>query len=201
MTWVPVWLLSWISPKALALSLVLPGTGEAYLGYSHRAVPFWVADAISWTSLVTFRNLEARTVEAYRGFAYHYAGADPRRTDEEYWHAVEFYLNREAYLEALWMEARSLYPNDPEAQASYVAQRDVGGTWAWPSQGRWFRFQDLREQARSYESWGTVAVGLLLANRLASVLDVFLLERTQGHWGFDFRGTPQRVSAGVRWQP
>ena len=198
------WLLVLVSRlplKALALSLVLPGTGEATLGHSARAVPFWAVEATSWVSLLTFKNLEWRTEETYRGFAYHYAGADARRADEAYWHALEFYRDRQAYEEALWMEARALYPDDPEAQAAYVARHDVGGTWAWPSQDLWFRFQRYRERARSYESWATLSLGLLVANRLASAIDVFLLRHTQGRVGFDFRGTPQWVQAGIRWHP
>ncbi len=194
-------LASWLPAKALALSLVLPGAGEASLGYSARAVPFWTAEAASWVSLFAFKNLEWRTQETYRGFAYHHAGADARRTDEAYWHALEFYRDREAYEEALWMEARALYPDDPEAQAAYVARHDVGGTWAWPSRDLWFRFQDLRERARSYESWATLSLGLLVANRLASVIDVFLLSHSRGRVGFDFQGNPRRVQAGIRWHP
>ncbi len=190
-----------LSPKAMALSLVLPGAGELSLGEAHRAVPFLITEAVSWVSWGTFRNLQLRTTEEYRGFAYHYAGADARRTDEAYWHAVEFYPNREAYLEGLWMKARALYPDDPEAQAAYVEQHDVGGSWMWPNGALWARFQGLRERVRSYEGWVTLSLGLMAINRLASVVDVFLLERTQGRVGMDFQGSPQGVRAGIRWWP
>ena len=194
-------LLAGFSPKAMALSLIVPGAGEWSLGETHRAIPFFVVEASSWISWGTLQNLRGRTVETYRGFAYHYAGADATRTDEAYWHAVEFYPNRAAYLEGLWMEARALYPDDPEAQAAYVASRDVGGTWSWPKESLWFRFQDLRARVRSYEGWATVSLGLLVLNRLASVVDVFLMEQTRGRVGLDFRGSPTEFSAGIHWRP
>ena len=184
--------------KALALSLVLPGAGELSLGYPKAARPFLGLEGASWTAFFTLNRYTQSLRQEYVIFAYQYANANFHRQDEDYWKAVEFYPSRDAYIEALWIEARSYFPSDYERQFDYVRSHDPGGSWAWDQQDHWYRFQELRQRYRALEDWTTVTLGVLVGNRIASVINVFLLSRTQGRVGVAFHRGLNSLTAQLR---
>ena len=184
------------SPLQEALfSLVLPGSGQMRMGSHGKAYVFIAAEAISWMSFLGF-NFYGHSIENdARIYGYARAGADFHRSDAAYWSAVELNLSREAYLEELRRIARSIYPDDPEAQQAYVQDNAVECEWRWTSQSEWYRFQDLRKSARVIFSRADLLLGVVALNHLISAVDAFLTAR-----GFK-EGPLEGVSLDVHFNP
>ncbi len=187
-----------IPVKAMTLSLLLPGAGEVALGYPRAAIPFFGVETASWIAAFTLNRYTYSVKEEYIQLAYRYAGANIQRKDESYWKAVEFYPSRGAYIEALLLEARSYFPDDYQRQLDYVRAHDPGDDWNWDEESHWYRFQELRQRFRAFQDWTTVSLGILVGNRIASVINVFLLSRSQGRIGVTFHGDPTQVQASFR---
>jgi hypothetical protein len=163
--------------KEALFSLVLPGSGQLRMESHGKAYAFIAAEALSWMSFFGL-NFYGHSIETdARIYGYAHAGADYRRTDEAYWSAVELTLSREAYLEELRRVARSLYPDDPEAQAEYVEDNAVAGDWQWTSNSEWFDFGSMRRSARVVFSRADLVLGVVALNHLVSAVDAFLTAR------------------------
>ena len=183
--------------KALVLSLIVPGLGELQLGDRHKGIPFMAIEGISWISFATLKLDGTRLEQNYKIFAYRWAGASTQREDESYWQAIEFNINYDEYLEKLRREARSLYPDSPSKQNEYVQTHNVGGTWDWQSENLWFEFQELRAKHRSLQDWASVSIGVMVANRIMSALNVLLLNRSGGKLSLRYNMGKGGFAAGI----
>lgn len=177
-------LVAGLSPSVRAglRSLVLPGWGQFSLG---QTVPGWVflgTEAGSWAGALGFRIKGDRLAEQSVIWAYEKTGARPD-WGEEYWSAMEEYMNYDDYLEGLWAKARELFPDDPEEQAAYVDSVKLTEKWAWPSEEAKKEFMRLRSASRNAFSLSGTMLGIVLANHLFSGLEAFVYAQ----W---FSGTP-----------
>jgi len=169
--------------KAGLSSLILPGSGEHYLGLKTRTYGFLAAEISLWLTYAGFTYHARRLDEDYRIYAYSKCGADPDRVDSDYWQAIELNMNRDAYMEKLWREARSYYPDNPDSQEAYVRQHAVAGDWNWPSKAEWFHFQDMRKASRITRQRAEVTFGFIIVNHIASAVDAFISSRLLGDSG------------------
>lgn len=183
--------------KAIVLSLIMPGLGEIYMGKVRSGLPFITIEGISWTSFAYLKWEEKGVKEDYKVFAYKWSGASIQRNDESYWQAIEFNLNYDEYLEKLRREARNLYPDSPSKQGEYVRNHNVGDPWDWANRNLWFKFQELRAKYRSIQDWASVSLGVLIANRVISVLNVFLLSRSSGRLSLQYNFGREKFTAGI----
>ena len=159
--------------KAIGISLLVPGSGELYLGNTKSAVPFIAAEVASWLAYFGFRvHGDALTTE-YKLFAHSYISADPNNPNEDYWYVMEMYYSRDVYIERLLREARQIYPDDPAAQQDYVQSHAISADWAWPSKSVWFAYQDRRKAARTAYERARIMLGVMILNRLASAAEIF----------------------------
>jgi hypothetical protein len=157
--------------KELGMTLLLPGSAHYLHGEKKKACLFLGIDATLWTGYLFFK-LHGRTLkEDYRIFGMEKAGADPNIEDEDYWKAVELYYSREKYIEYLYRVARSMYPDDPEAQREYVESHAISGDWRWKNRDDWFAFQDLIKASRVAYTRAKLSAFAALANRIAASID------------------------------
>ena len=70
--------------KALLLSLLLPGTGQQYLGSHRRARTMWVAEGAIWTTYALFTVQGGNRSDKYEEMAQMFAGVDGVRDDAYY---------------------------------------------------------------------------------------------------------------------
>ena len=166
--------------KAMLYSAVLPGLGELYLGHKSRAAVFFVAEAAIWTSWFVLRAEGNSDKNRYQDWASIFAGISGNREDDDYYRRLGNYRSSDgarSYNEAVRRTARAIYPSDREAQEEYVAANGYFGAdaWDWETEDAWNRYQDLYQESEDNYNNANLALGLLVLNRLVSVVDAALL--------------------------
>lgn len=168
------------NPKlAMLYSLLLPGLGEHYLGHSTRAKGFFVAEGAIWAGFGVFRLQGNHRQDLFREYARASAGVSVRDDDEFYRIVGNFISSEGPYSanEQVRRAARSIFPGDRERQDEYIAAHEYtgGDAWRWASETQRERFRDMRTSSLDAYHRADLTVGLMVANRLLSVLDVGLI--------------------------
>jgi len=164
---------------AMLMSLVVPGTGELYLGSPGRAAIFFVAEAAIWTSYFVFQSEGNHREDLYQQFAAIHAGV-PVRNDDEFYRILGNYISSDGPYSAnerVRREARAIFPGNREKQEQYIAENAYTGdnSWEWDSQASFDRFQEMRSSSLDSYQYANLSLGLLVANRIVSVVDTGLL--------------------------
>lgn len=168
------------NPKlAMLYSLVLPGLGEYYLGHTGRAKGFFVAEGAIWTSFAVFRVQGGHRRDLYREFAEVHAGV-ASRNDDEFYRVIGNYIASDGPFSAneqIRRQARALYPNSPDEQARFFSENAYTGddAWRWDSPEILDRYHDLRNSSLDAYHRSDLSIGLLVANRLLSIIDAGIL--------------------------
>ncbi len=165
--------------KAVLLSAIVPGAGQAYLGETTQAEIFLGIEVASWASYLGFRHHGYALRNQAISYAYTYGSLSVTHPDEDFWYAVEMNQSRAKYIEKLFREARQIYPDAPDSQVAYVNRNAVAGSWSWPSENEWFHFQDLRKASRDAYQRALIVTGVMVANRVASVVELLINRRSQ----------------------
>ena len=176
---------------ALLLSCVVPGWGEIYVGETTRGRWFMAAEAGIWAGYGAFRIQEGMREDAYREYAQIFAGTDAG-AGSGYLSDMGGYIRSEgddSYNESIRREARSLFPNDLEAQAAYLAENGYYDdlSWDWGTRDRLYDYRDLRRLASEAERNAFYVTGLAVLNRVLSAVDSAWMAR--------------RHNAGIRGEP
>lgn len=184
--------------KPVAASLILPGTGEALLGYPLKARVFWGADGMGWLLYFGFRWFGSSRADDARGFAGLYAGANPELRHERYLRALEVYDNSELYNEEVLREARQRYPNSPDSQQAYLKEHGYFGEdgWDWRSDSLRYEYWRLRSSSRAALKRASFVIGGLLLLRLMSAVDCLIFSPTR--LGFEPRLDPPGLGLSYR---
>ncbi|MDO9067249.1 MAG: hypothetical protein Q7W05_02195, partial [Deltaproteobacteria bacterium] len=106
--------------KAFFLSLLVPGSGEYYVGQKGYTKGFVAAEAVIWSAALFNKYQGDMWRRDYIGYAAQEAGSNSGRTDDFYYQNVYEWPNSFWYNEDQWRQARELYPYDPAAQQAYV---------------------------------------------------------------------------------
>ncbi|MGC9366761.1 MAG: hypothetical protein ACP5FK_06935 [bacterium] len=164
------------NPKVLLASVLLPGAGEYLLGNKKVAYSMFAAEALIWTGYFSFKWYGNRITDNYRMYASEYAGAYSGATDDDYWDAVEWYVNAEEYNRSVREEARELYPDDWEAQQRYIDEHSYTGSLAWDwnnYNSQYGSYRSMRVDARQmFQNASFVAIGAIV-NRVVSLAWTF----------------------------
>lgn len=176
------------NPKlAMLLSLLVPGMGEQYLGHTGRAKAFFVAEGAIWTSFAVFRIQGNHRKTLYKEYAEVFAGV-PARDDEEFYRTIGNFMSSDGPFsanESIRRVARAQYPNSPQKQQEFYDEYAYTGddTWTWESADRWNQYQDMRSSSLDAIHRSELSLGLLVANRLLSVIDAGIIaaRRNRGH--------------------
>ncbi len=165
--------------KAFFMSLVLPGAGEYYAGSKKQAKAFMGTEALIW-SFYGFTWFQGEMWKRdYRNFAAQQAGANPERTEDIYYQNVYEYTSSYWYNEDVWAEARMIYPDDPQAQESYVAGLlyESPDDWAWQTRDDWYQYRSLRVKSQEALHRRSYSVGAAILNRLLSAVNAARLTK------------------------
>jgi hypothetical protein len=159
--------------RAILASLALPGTGQMLLGSSRRGEALLWLDGAIWALWSGFTWSSSAHEHDARLFAGREAGADLTVKESRYYRALEQYDNADEYNENVRSDARDLYPDDPERQHEYYKSQGYFGakTWNWSSDSARYRYWGTRRAGRDAALNAQFAVGALLLNRLASLVD------------------------------
>jgi len=161
--------------KALVLSLILPGTGQEYIGSHKRARSMWVADAATWTTYALFTVQGNNREDKYKEMAQLFADVGGDR-DGSYYQAIAFYTTNYDYNIDVRREARYIYPHDPALQDQYVLDHGYfgGDGWEWDNVGRQLEYRDTRTASKESHRRATLTIGFAVLNRMVSMIDVYL---------------------------
>ncbi len=172
--------------KALLLSMLLPGTGELYLGNKGRAIGFFVAEGAIWANFVAWEISGHLRKNDYIEQAQINAGVGIGSASDDYWRLLGQYQRSsgtgpDAYEESLRRDARLQYPDDPNAQDLYVAQRLPTGksAWNWSTPAFQQAYIDTRANANRAFDRAKISFGVAVLNRLVSAVDTQILHRSQ----------------------
>ncbi|MBC8450711.1 hypothetical protein H8D73_00690 [bacterium] len=160
---------------ALLMSMVLPGWGEMYTGNDGRGRAFMAAEGAIWVGYASFGIQKGMREDDYREFAHVFAGV-PQGSTDEYYQDIADYIRSEgedSFNEAIRSEARSLYPDDLDAQNAYFLQHGYFGDtgWTWESKARFSEYLDLRHSASLSRKNAFHMLGLAVLNRAISGID------------------------------
>jgi len=166
--------------KAFFLSLAVPGAGEYYVGQKRYTRGFLTSEAMIWSFALFSRYQGSMWRDDYISYAALEAGTNSARRDDLYYQNVYEWPNSIWYNEYQWVEARDLYPDDPAAQAAYVADKLYAGAdaWEWQSEEEWNRFRSLRVKSESAYRRVTYAAGAALLNHLLSAVNAARLAKS-----------------------
>jgi hypothetical protein len=160
---------------ALLLSCVVPGLGEIYAGETTRGRWFVASEAAIWTGYGAFRLQESMRRDDYEEYAQIFAGA-PSSASDAYLSDMGDYIRSEgedSYNESVRSDARSLYPDDLEAQEQYFLENRYFGdeAWDWGSKDTFLEYRHLRQEASRSERNAFYMTGLAVLNRAVSAID------------------------------
>jgi len=160
---------------AFMLSCLVPGWGEIYAGETERGRWFMAAEAAIWTGYGAFTIQEGMRRDDYEEYAEIFAGVGSGVSDQ-YLSDIGDYIRSEgdrSYNQAIRSEARSLFPDDLEAQAAYLDEHGYFGdlAWDWGSRDRFIEYVELRRAASSSERNAFYMTGIALLNRALSAVD------------------------------
>ena len=192
------------NPKlAMLYSLLLPGMGEYYLGHKTRAAAFWMVEGGIWTTHFVFRAQGNSGKDRYKEWAELFAGVS-RRDNDDYYRTIGNYASSEGPRSAnefVRRRARALYPTDPDKRRQYEQENGYYGddSWDWQDEASLTRYQHMRDVSENAYDNASLTLGLLVANRLLSVLDAGILARKYEKAMSD--GSKAQLQWNVNWGP
>jgi hypothetical protein len=185
--------------RAILASMALPGTGQMMLGSAKRGEALLWLDGALWALWSGFSWSSSVRERDARVFAGREAGADLTVKGSRYYRALEQYDNADQYNEGVRSDARDIYPDDPERQHAYYESQGYFGSeaWNWSSDSARFRYWGTRRSGRDAALNAQFAVGALVLNRLASLVDcAFFAGRDGSTRRVEFR--PGDAEPGIR---
>jgi hypothetical protein len=181
--------------RAFFMSLAIPGAGEYYVGARRYTAGFLTAEGLIWGFALVSKFQGEMWRSDYRNFAAQQAGANYGRDDDNYYRDIYEYPNSDWFNEDQWRQAREQYPNDPQAQAAFVAGRlyTAADGWRWATEDDWNRYRSLRVKSRKTLQRISYAAGSALLNHLLSAVNAARLARS-----YNFRHA--RKTAAIDWR-
>lgn len=169
-------------PLAMLCSAALPGTGQMLMGSQKRGEALLWLDGTIWATWAGLRWYGGTRENDARLVAAREAGADLGQREPRYYKALEAYDNADQYNEQVRSDARSRFPDNPEAQHAYYDSLGYFGreAWNWSSDSARIGFWQIRRSGRSAMQVAGFAVAGLVLNRLASVIDCAFFAREPG---------------------
>ena len=126
-----------------------------------------------------FRTQGGHREDLFREYAQAKAGVSVRDDDEFYRIVGNFVAAEGPYSanEQIRRQARALFPGDREQQDAYIEDHIYTGNdaWRWDSEEERDRFKSMRNSSLDAYHRANLTLGLLVADRLLSVVDVGLI--------------------------
>jgi hypothetical protein len=173
---------------ALAASLVLPGSGEYYLDHGSRSKYFWGADLMGWAAVFVAWHSAERELSAAQNYAGRYASASDAPRDPEFLALLASWASRggsdlhsgspdngEDYNQDLLRQGLSVneeYPNTEKYSWDWGLSDNPENTMHQKE------FAEIMSRYRTGKIVFQASVGLLVLNRLLSLVDVLQIYRS-----------------------
>lgn len=177
--------------KALALSALVPGAGEYYLGHRGRARIFFTGEALSWIGYGSFRMYGHWRKDDMTRWARDRAGAELDGKSDFHLDMVGFYEDIDEYNTF----GRVMDPDRP-----YLFDTPANH-WRWQDSSDQKVYRDLKNQSREAYRRSNFMIGVMVVNRIVSVVDVFqMVLRSRGKFEERF-STEEQTGLRVQLDP
>jgi hypothetical protein len=165
----------------IAMSAVLPGSGEISLGKTNRGVALLASEIIAAYGFFKTDYDMGLQRDAYKKYALEYAGV-PLDMPQSHYQAIQEDISSNEYNLYLEMIARNYYlitNYDPAAYNEFMETESYSGDqeWQWQSPMHWDKYKDMRRKHQRTKINHNLALGVMLLNRAISVVDTALLSR------------------------
>ncbi len=166
--------------KAGALSLLVPGLGEYYLGHRTKAKYFFAGEAFTWIGYFSFHTYAGWKKADAVDYAAQYANANLQGRDDTFMDLVGFYTDIDQYNTLGRV-------SDPERP--YLADTPANH-WRWQSDSTQAAFRDIKNRSREAYRRANFMLGVAVVSRIVSVIDAIRdARRERGTFGSDFSQT------------
>ncbi len=160
--------------KAMALSAVLPGGGDLYMGNYEKGAAFISAEILIWFAYYKLDQERDWAIESYQDYASAYAGV-PKGKDDSYYQRIQNFYSSDDYNDNLIRDARNyylIYNNDPDAYQEYLDSYLIveEEAWRWESSSHWSEYKRRRSRKQDFELYSNFAMGAAILNRIVSVI-------------------------------
>jgi len=165
------------------LSTLVPGAGEAYLGWRSSAEVFLISEGVVWGGRWFCARRADSVEDEYVYYASQHASSDPSIRDRAYYDDMTRYWNSD--------RANSHY-QDP---AKYTGSK----VWSWVSNGEMDEFEDLVRDRRNWDSRKKNIMVFAMLNRAASALYCLRANRDDRAENLTLVVHPGSVGMSLRW--
>ncbi len=145
---------------AMLRSLLIPGWGEAYLGYRGTANAFFWADVAIWATVISLETYSRWREDQFMAFATQHSGAQMSGKSDSFFADISNYMNTEAYNEARL--------RNRDFDALYT---DPAYYWSWDSDQSRLDYDHIRLSSRAAHNKIYFFIGAAALNRIISVID------------------------------
>ena len=160
---------------AMAMSAVLPGAGQMYLGQNTKGGIMMATEMLTLFSLYRFNKEVNILTDDFKLYAYANAGlrkgvsddiyklAHNWRSSEEYHDAIHLWA-RERFL--IMMNRPDLY--ELALEVNFLSPEDA---WAWEQDAHFWHYRSIRRDRQNFVIYRNFAVGAMIVNRVISTID------------------------------
>jgi len=165
--------------KHMLRSALVPGWGELSAG-NKSGLAFLASEIILISSRFYFVFEADLKAKASYNFAVKYAHIDPELdlTDDQYYDMTRYLssgYNTGGYNANIVEVAKSLYPDDLQAQTQYIQENAYNDLeyWNWDDEARQKDYSILRKRITQYGDYVKAITGAIIANHIFSAINSF----------------------------
>ena len=147
--------------RAMLYSALLPGLGEYYVGSRKKARYFFAIEAISWLGFWSFHTSGMWKEDDYINFAYERAGVRLEDRDDDFRDWVGFYDDIDQFNE---------YGRVQDRDRPYLVDNE-SNHWSWRDPADKAVYRELKNGSREAFRRRDFTVGLMILNRIVSIID------------------------------
>lgn len=169
--------------KAMLLSAVVPGTGQAYLGSYTKTGIFLTTELLLLGTTMRLNNEVDWSIDRYQNFAHNQVGT-PVGSDKTTYQNLQNYISSDAYNADMEHDAWAyfvLYYNDIASYQQYVEENRISEdeAWDWGDYETWKKYRNYRSDKQNMEMYSNLAVAAVVLNHIVGVIDTALTASSQ----------------------
>ncbi len=153
-------------------SFIIPGTGEASIGYSVRGRTFIMAEATLWLSAVGSFLISNMEENKYIAYAAEHGGVNIQSKDRLFWIDIGNYESRDDFI-----QEHLRFRDYPAVNRYRVDEDSDPWDWQWDTSKHRERFESMRISSDTWALTGQFLIGGIILNHVISAIDVMYLKR------------------------
>jgi len=166
------------------LSAIMPGAGEISTGHNSGYV-FLATDVLIWSSKYYFiKESQIKDTQSYvQALKYAHINTDVN-FDDPYIAKIKKYISSGfesgGYNAKILQDAMIKYPDFPDSVDAYIEANMIPDdkAWRWDSSNDRHDFSIMRKRILEYSNYLQITTGLLIANRLLSMVNLVRIKKT-----------------------